>query len=407
MVRADCDPRRRRFLAYFSSIGLSSTLLPGVLWARAQEQPTGPITAAMLKDALAVAGLSAPEELQRRLVAGVNRNLQHYEEVRAMRLEMSTPPPFTFNPIVPGTKIDRTPKSFRASPPPQLRRPANLEDVAFWPVAHLAGLVKSRQVTSVELTGMYLQRLKRHNPALNCVVTLTEDLAMNQARVADREIAAGTYRGPLHGIPWGCKDIIAVPGYPTQWGAAELKGQMLDDEATVVRQLNAAGAVLLAKLSTGRLASGEQWFGGRTNNPWDPSEGSSGSSAGPACATAAGLVAFGIGTETIGSILSPASICGIAGLRPTFGRVSRHGVMTVSWTWDRVGPLCRTVEDCALVLRAITGPDEQDPSVVDLPSTGTPASISARYEWGIWPRDFRKRAVTRTGAGTTDASSMN
>jgi Asp-tRNA(Asn)/Glu-tRNA(Gln) amidotransferase A subunit family amidase len=199
------------------------------------------------------------------------------------------------------------------------------------------------------------------------VVTYTDELAMRQAQQADREIAAGKYRGPLHGMPWGCKDIIAVPGFPTQWGSGAFKGQVIDTEATVVRLLREAGAVMLAKLTTGELASGDQWFGGRTNSPWDPTEGSSGSSAGPASATAAGCVAFGIGTETSGSILSPSTICGVTGLRPTFGRVSRYGAMTLSWTQDRLGPLCRTVEDCALVFHAIARTDEQDLSVIDLP----------------------------------------
>jgi Asp-tRNA(Asn)/Glu-tRNA(Gln) amidotransferase A subunit family amidase len=204
---------------------------------------------------------------------------------------------------------------------------------------------------------------------------------MKEARQADREIAAGKYRGPLHGIPWGCKDLFAVPGYPTQWGSPAFRGQVFDYEATVVRLLREAGAVLLAKLATGAMASGDRWFGGRTNNPWDPEEGSSGSSAGPASATAAGLVAFGIGTETSGSILSPASICGVSGLRPTFGRVSRYGALTVSWSWDRVGPLCRTVEDCALVLSVIARPDDQDLTVLDLP-----------FNWDA-ARDVRKLRV--------------
>src|SRR5437763_1429018 len=214
---------------------------------------------------------------------------------------------------------------------------------------------------------MHLHRLQRFNPTLNFVVTMTEDLAMKQARQADQEIAAGKYRGPLHGIPWGCKDIISVPGYPTQWGSGAFKDQMFETEATVVRLLREAGAVLVAKLTTGELASGDQWFGGRTNNPWDPTEGSSGSSAGPASATAAGCVAFAIGTETSGSILSPATRCGLAGLRPTFGRISRYGVMALSWTQDRLGPLCRYAEDCAIVMRAIAKPDGRDMSVTDIP----------------------------------------
>ena len=366
---ADSTPAitRRRFVTYFSSVGLSSTLLPGVLWARLQEERAERITAALLKDALAVAGLDFTDEEREQILNGVNQNLTRYADLRQLHIDPNIAPPLYYSPIVPGTRLDRAQKPFRTSATPSLRRPANLEDVAFWPLAHLAHLLKTRQVTSVELSRMYLDRLKRYNPILNFVVTFTDDLGMQQAQQADREIAAGKYRGPLHGIPWGCKDIIAVPGYPTQWGSGAFKGQVIDTEATVVRLLREAGAVLVAKLTTGELASGDQWFGGRTNSPWDPTEGSSGSSAGPASATAAGCVAFGIGTETSGSILSPSTICGVTGLRPTFGRVSRYGAMTLSWTQDRLGPLCRTVEDCALVFRTIAKADEQDLSVIDLP----------------------------------------
>ncbi len=358
---------RRRFMGYFGGVGLASTLLPGVLWAKMQEQQADRITAAMLKDALAVAGLEFSEEERQQLVNGVNQNLTRYADIRAIHIDPNLAPPLYYSPLVPGTKLDRVERPFRPSAAPTLHRPANLEDVAFWPLAHLAQLLKTRQVTSVELTRMYIDRLKRFNPTLNFVVTMTDDLAMQQAQLADREIAAGKYRGPLHGMPWGCKDIIAVPGYPTQWGSGAFKGQTFEIEATVPRLLREAGAVLVAKLTSGELAAGDQWFGGRTNSPWDPTEGSSGSSAGPASATAAGCVAFGIGTETSGSILSPSSICGVTGLRPTFGRVSRYGAMTLSWTQDRLGPLCRTVEDCALVFHAMAKIDEHDRSVIDLP----------------------------------------
>jgi Asp-tRNA(Asn)/Glu-tRNA(Gln) amidotransferase A subunit family amidase len=363
----DSATTRRRFITYFSSIGLSSTLLPGVLWARVQEEKAERITAAMLMDALAVAGLDFSEEQRQQILAGINQNLTRYAELRQIHIDPNIAPPLYYSPLVPGTRLDRVPKPFRPSTAPSLRRPANLEDVAFWPIAHLAHLLKTRQVTSVDLTRMYLDRLSRFNATLNFVVTFTDELAMKQAQQADREIAAGQYRGPLHGMPWGCKDIIAVPGFPTQWGSGAFKGQVIDTEATVVRLLREAGAVMLAKLATGELASGDQWFGGRTNSPWNPTEGSSGSSAGPASATAAGCVAFGIGTETSGSILSPSTICGVTGLRPTFGRVSRYGAMTLSWTQDRLGPLCRTVEDCALVFHTIAKTDEQDLSVIDLP----------------------------------------
>ena len=366
-MKSASDATRRQFISYFSAAGLATTLLPGVLWAKLQEEGAARVTAAMLKDALAIAGLEFSDEQREQMLNGVNQNLERYAELRRIHLDPNVAPPLYYSPIVPGTRLDRAPKPFRAAAPPAVRRPANLEDAAFWPIAHLAQLIKTRQATSVELTRMYLDRLKRYNPTLNFVVTFTEDLATAQARQADKEIAAGRYRGPLHGVPWGCKDIIAVPGYPTQWGSGAFKGQTIDEEATVVRLLREAGAVLVAKLSTGELASGDQWFGGRTNNPWDPSEGSSGSSAGPASATAAGCVAFGIGTETSGSILSPSTICGVTGLRPTFGRVSRYGAMTLSWTQDRLGPICRTADDCALVFHAIARTDERDLSVIDLP----------------------------------------
>jgi Asp-tRNA(Asn)/Glu-tRNA(Gln) amidotransferase A subunit family amidase len=357
---------RRRFMAYFSGAGLATTLLPGVLWAKMQEARAQRITAAMLKDALAVSGLEFTDEEREQLVNGLNENLERYENLRRLDLDALAPPLY-FSPLVPGTKLDRIARPARPGRVPPLRRPVNLEELAFAPIAHLAQLLRTRQVSSVELTEMYLTRLKRYNPTLNFVVTFTDDLALQQARQADQEIAAGKYRGALHGVPWGCKDIIAVPGYPTTWGSDAFKEQVIDIEATVVRLLREAGAVMIAKLTTGELAAGDRWFGGRTNSPWDPKDGSSGSSAGPASATGAGCVAFGIGTETSGSILSPATACGVTGLRPTFGRVSRYGCMTLSWSQDRIGPLCRTVEDCALVFSVIAKTDEQDLSVIDLP----------------------------------------
>ena len=407
----DAAATRRRFLTYFASVGLSSTLLPGVLWARVQQENAAQVTSAMLKDALAVSGLDFTDEQREQILNGVNQNLTRYAELRQIPIDSNIAPPMYFSPIVPGTRLDRVAKPFRPSAPPSLKRPANLEDVAFWPLAHLAQLLKTRQVTSVELTRMYLDRLSRFNATLNFVVTYTDELAMQQAQQADREIAAGKYRGPLHGMPWGCKDIIAVPGFPTQWGSGAFKGQVIDTEATVVRLLREAGAVMLAKLTTGELASGDQWFGGRTNSPWDPTEGSSGSSAGPASATAAGCVAFGIGTETSGSILSPSTICGVTGLRPTFGRVSRYGAMTLSWTQDRLGPLCRTVEDCALVFHAIARTDEQDLSVIDLPFNWDADLDVRKLRVGYLaagfqesPRNADWKAQRRAGAGNGEGA---
>ncbi|HUB79333.1 MAG TPA: amidase [Bryobacteraceae bacterium] len=362
----DLSDNRRRFLAYFSGAGLGATLLPGVLWGQMQQEGTERVTPEMLKDALAVAGLSFSEEEQKAMVQGVNRNLANYEELRKIAIPNNVAPPFYFSALVPGMKVNRKREEFRASAP-KVKRPADLEEAAFWPIVQLAQLLKTRQVTSTELTKMYLARLHKHNDQLNCVVTFLDEVGLAQAKQADAEIAAGKYKGPLHGIPWGAKDIIAVKGYKTTWGSGAFKDQVIDEDASVIEMLRDAGAVLIAKLTTGELAQGDNWFGGQTKNPWNLSQGSSGSSAGPASATAAGCVAFGIGSETSGSILSPSGRCGVTGLRPTFGRISRYGVMTLSWTQDRLGPLCRYAEDCALVMNAIAKPDDRDLSVAEIP----------------------------------------
>jgi Asp-tRNA(Asn)/Glu-tRNA(Gln) amidotransferase A subunit family amidase len=243
------------------------------------------------------------------------------------------------------------------------KSPARIEDLAFANISELGSLIKDRVITSLELTKMYLERLKRYDSKLHFVITLTEDRALAQARKADEEIAAGHYCGPLHGIPWGAKDLLAVKGYPTTWGAGGFEHQSFEEDATVVQRLDAAGAVLVAKFSLGALAMGDKWFGGRTRNPWNMEQGSSGSSAGSASAVSAGCVAFAIGSETLGSISSPCTRCGVTGLRPTFAMVPRTGAMALSWTMDKLGPISRSAEDCALVLNAIHGPDGKDASV--------------------------------------------
>jgi len=362
------DETRRRILGFFSGIGLGGTLLPGVLWAQLQQEgsATPTITAPMLRDALALSGLTFEEEDQKALLQAANQNLTRYEDVRKVKIPNDVGPPYYFSAIVPGMKVNRTRLPYRFSTP-HVKRPANLEDAAFWPVTHLSRLLRTRQVTSVELTQMYLTRLHRYNDQLNCVVTFLDELALAQAKQADAEIAAGKHKGPLHGIPWGAKDIIAVKGYKTTWGSGAYKDQVIDQDASVIEMLRDAGAVLLAKLASGELAGGDRWFGGQTKNPWNTAEGSSGSSAGPGSATAAGCVGFSIGSETSGSILSPSARCGVTGLRPTFGRVSRYGVMALSWTQDRLGPLCRYSEDCALVMSVIAKPDGRDLSVSEIP----------------------------------------
>jgi Asp-tRNA(Asn)/Glu-tRNA(Gln) amidotransferase A subunit family amidase len=268
--------------------------------------------------------------------------------------------------------------------------PDDLEDLAFWSVRDLAELIRTRQVTSAQLTRMYLERLKKHGPTLECVITLTEQRALESAARADAEIAAGRYRGLLHGIPYGAKDLLAVEGYKTTWGAEPYRDQMIDETATVVKKLDEAGAVLVAKLTLGALAWGDVWYGGMTKNPWNLEQGSSGSSAGSASSTSAGLVAFAIGTETWGSIVSPCTRCGVTGLRPTFGRVSRTGAMALSWSMDKIGPICRTVEDCAIVFDVIRGPDGADPTIVDAPFRYRFDEDIHALRIGFLPEDFER-----------------
>ena len=358
---------RRRFLAHFAGAGLGTTLAPGVLWAKVQEAGTDRVTLAMVTDALRLSGIELSEEDRTALVDGANTSLERLEELRAVHIPNDVSPPYHFSPIVAGMKVDRARQPWVVSKAPAVKRPATLEDVACWPLRHLAELIRTKQVASVELTRMYLARLHRHQAVLNNVVTFLDDHGLAEAAQADREIAAGRYKGPLHGIPWGCKDIITVKGFKTTWGSPAFVDQQFDYDASIVEMLREAGAVLIAKLATGELAGGDNWFGGQTKSPWDPTQGSSGSSAGPASATAGGGVAFAIGSETSGSILSPAARCGVVGLRPTFGRVSRHGAMALSWTQDRLGPFGRYAEDCALVMQAIAKPDGRDMSVSDLP----------------------------------------
>jgi Asp-tRNA(Asn)/Glu-tRNA(Gln) amidotransferase A subunit family amidase len=354
---------RRRFFAFCASTSLTSTLFPGALWAQIQPG-TKTITLEMVREAARLAGLSWSDEECRELFDSLSSLARHAEGIDKPTLTNASPLPIHFDPNPPGVPPPAPPAAvFRVEAAPRVRRPANLEDAAFWPLTHLAHLLRSRQVTATELTTMYLARLKRFNGQLNCVAALTESRAMEEAAAADKEIGAGRHRGVLHGIPYGVKDIIAARGAPTRWGAPPLESQVFDEDATVVARLRDAGAVLLAKLTTGEMAFGDQWAGGRTNNPWRPEEGSSGSSAGSGAATAAGLVAFAIGSDTGGSILSPAVRCGIVGLRPTFGRVSRHGVMAAGTTLDKIGPMCRHAQDCAIVLRAIAGPDNHDLAV--------------------------------------------
>jgi len=289
-----------------------------------------------------------------------------YDTLRTVKIPNDVPLPLYFDPRIIGQETPKGRERYRFQEFPT-RRPENIEDCAFYTIGQLAHLIRTKQVTSMELTQMYIERLKRHGPTLECVVTLTEDLALEQASRADEEIRKGRYLGPLHGIPYGAKDLLAVKGYKTTWGAMTHKDQEINATATVIKKLEEAGAVLVAKLSLGALAWGDVWYGGKTRNPWNIEQGSSGSSAGPGSATAAGLVGFSIGSETWGSIVSPSTRNGVTGLRPTFGTVSKAGAMALSWSMDKLGPMCRSVDDCALIYSVMKGSDGLDLSVVDVP----------------------------------------
>jgi Asp-tRNA(Asn)/Glu-tRNA(Gln) amidotransferase A subunit family amidase len=357
---------------------------------RPQEAPQR-VTREMLHQALGVIGLEFSAEQEAMMLPSVNRNFARYEALRKIEVPLDTEPAIRFVPRLPGVRAPTGPARFKLSreaAAPRKRSWNSLEELAFLTLTELAALVRARQVSPVELTQMYLARLKRYSPKLNCVITLTEDLATEQAERAAREIRSGKYRGPLHGIPYGVKDLFATKGIRTTWGAEPFQNQVFDYDATVVERLEKAGAVLLGKLSMGALAQGGLWFGGMTRNPWNIEQSSSGSSAGSAAATAAGLVGFAIGTETLGSIVSPCIVCGTAGLRPTYGRVSRFGAMGLSWTMDKVGPICRSVEDCALVLNAIHGPDGHDETVADMPFDWTPDLPIDRLRIGYLKKDF-------------------
>jgi len=340
---------------------------------RGNQQPLR-FTREQVQTALKLIGLEFQDAELDMMLRNVNTAFNDYETIRKIDVPLDTEPAFTFHPGLPDRVPIQGPQRFETTIPAKstAKAPSNLEDLAFLPVTELAPLIRSRAVSSTDLTKMYLERMKKYSPKLLCLITLTEELALRQAAAADAEIKAGKYRGPLHGIPFGVKDLYDTKGILTTWGAEPFQKRIAEYDATCVERLYKAGAVLIAKLSMGALAQGDLWFNGRTRSPWptdaarargEYDRNSSGSSAGSASSTAAGLVGFSLGTETLGSIVSPSSNCGTVGLRPTYGRVSRHGAMALSWTMDKVGPICRSVEDCAIVLNAIYGPDGHDRSV--------------------------------------------
>ncbi len=385
---------RRTFLSITGSFGLGSTLFPGALYALAAQDAASPsaeepfhVTDGMLEAAAALAAVTIAPGDRAAMLERLNGQREAYAAMRDLHMPNSIAPAFVFDPLPAGVRppTDQQEARYSKAPAPATV-PANLEDLAFAPAMELAELLRRRKISSVNLTEMYLTRLKRYDPVLHFVITLTEERAMSHAREADAAIAAGRYKGPLHGLPGGATDLLAGKGYPTTGGAGGFEHQSFNEDAEVVKRLDAAGAVLVAKTTLGALAMGDKWFAGRTRNPWNPKQGSSGSSAGSASAVSAGCVAFAIGSETLGSISSPSTRCGVTGLRPTFGFVPRTGAMALSWTMDKLGPIARAVEDCAAVLSVIHGPDGHDL-----------AAREAAFNWDA-ELDWRKLRVAYLGS---------
>jgi Asp-tRNA(Asn)/Glu-tRNA(Gln) amidotransferase A subunit family amidase len=366
----DVDQGRRRIVALIAGAGAGAAVFGRALSALAAGGPK--VTAEMVKEAEWISGVAFTDDERTLMLEDLNETAEGIAALREFPLDNAVPPAVTFAPLPAAPQPPTAAVSLPARRERPAVRPESDQDLAFATVRDLGRLLRARKVSSTELTKLYLARIAKYDPVLSCAVTVTSELALAQAKRADEELAAGKDRGPLHGIPWGAKDLIAVPGYRTTWGSVPFKDQTRAETATVYRKLEEAGAVLVAKTSVGELAWGDVWFGGTTKNPWKLDQGSSGSSAGSASATAAGLVGFAIGTETLGSIVSPCTRCGVTGLRPTFGRVSRHGVMALAWTMDKVGPIARSAEDCALVFSAIEGRDPLDPYSADGPPAWPP-----------------------------------
>ena len=359
------------------------------------------ITTGMVQQASQIFGLDFTEAERESMLGNLERAREGYEKVRAIPLTNDVAPALYFTPLPIGFVLDSIQKPFKYSTLMKATLPKNKDDLAFLSISELASLLRSKQITSVELTEFFLARLKKYDAQLHCVISFTDELALAQARKADEEIKAGKYRGLLHGIPYGAKDLLARKGYKTTWGAGPYKDQTLDLDATVIQKLEAAGAVLCAKLTMGALAMGDVWYGEKTRNPWNTESGSSGSSAGSASSVSAGLLPFAIGTETLGSIVSPSTVCGTTGLRPTYGRVSRHGAMALSWSMDKIGPICRSVEDCALVFNAIYGPDGQDLTIIDAPFNYAPLKSLKGMRIGYLKKAFESDYNNKTNDSLT------
>lgn len=392
------DAARRRFLSVCSAFGLTSTLMPGVLWSLAQPNDAAApkITKEMIDEAAAIAGVDIADEYKEMMLHDLNDQAKGYQKIYALKIPNNVPPALQFDPLLPGMKAPPAAAATAARPIAVHAGalPNDPLDLVYSTVVQQAEWLRTKKISSATLTEAYIERINKLDPILHFMITPTFDRARAQAKEVDREIAAGRYRGPLHGVTWGAKDLLSVKGFPTTWGARGFENQRFDDDAEVVRRLDKAGAVLLGKTSVGALAMGDFWFGKtlqgeRTRNPWRIEQGSSGSSAGSASGTAAACFAFSIGSETLGSISSPCTRVGATGLRPTFGRVPRTGAMALSWSMDKIGPICRSVGDCALVFAAIHGADNNDSSSRSFAFAWPPRQLR-QIRIGYLQKDFEK-----------------
>ncbi len=379
--------RKRKPFIYFVLVAASSFLLGAVLFS------DNPVTREVVQQGEKLIGIDFTNSEIDSMLDVLNEQLVNYKNIRSVSLPNDVPPAVQFNPIPNDFKVAQGQKPLRFDNYMSTRMPSDKNELAYYSIGQLAALIRTKQISSVNLTQFFLARLKKYGPELECTITLTEDSALARAKKADEEIAAGKYKGLMHGIPFGVKDLLAAKGYKTTWGAAPFKDQIINEDASVIKKLEDAGGILIAKLSMGALAMGDVWYGGETKNPWKTKEGSSGSSAGPASAVSAGLVPFALGTETWGSIVSPSTVCGVTGLRPTYGRVSRAGAMSLSWTMDKIGPICRNAEDCAIVFSFIYGPDDIDKTLYNFPFNYTNKVDLKKLRIGYLKDDFARDSL--------------
>lgn len=349
------------------------------------------ITKENIENAENIIGLQFTDAERDSMLGYLDEQKGNYQKIREVELKNSVTPSILFNPIPVGFVLPTKQELVVYSDYSLTKMPSNKNELSFYTIGQLSYLIRTKQITSTELTKFFIERLKRFDPVLHCVITLTEERALRQAKIADEEIATGKYRGMLHGIPFAVKDLLATKDYKTTWGAMPYKDQMIDEDATVITKLEKSGAVLIAKLTMGALAWGDVWFGGKTRNPWDTTSGSSGSSAGSASSVSAGLVPYAIGTETYGSIVSPSTVCGTTGLRPTYGMVSRTGAMALSWSMDKIGPICRCAEDVAIVFNAIYGQDGLDQTLYNVPFNYHSLNSLNELKIGYLKKDFEKQ----------------